>query len=405
MRIRGLVLDKETLARRNRSMAEAFHAPPIKHRIRRTLLRTLSTIPLPAVHASAKERFLLIRPDHLGDVLLTTPAIRTLRAAYANAEIHTLVGPWSADVVAAYPEVDTVLTLQFPGFSRTPNPSIGSPYRLAAATASQLRRVGYTAAVILRPDHWWGALVAHLANIPVRIGYDLPDTACFLTHAIPFYPEHAVIQNIRLIEVLTPQVRNETISLDFPIGKMDQAFIDGYLEEWNVHPTQAIFCIHPGSGTWVKQWTEEQWAQTADILSEQLNARAVLTGSAGEIPLIRRIGARMQQPVIMMAGDTRVNQLAALFKRAQVVLGPDSGPLHLAAAVKTPTVALFGPADPLEFAQWGPPARHIILTSEIGCRPCRVLDWEGDDPQNHPCIRNITLTRVLDAARRAAQSR
>jgi heptosyltransferase-2/heptosyltransferase-3 len=100
-----------------------------------------------------------------------------------------------------------------------------------------------------------------------------------------------------------------------------------------------------------------------------------------------------------------VNQLAALFKRARVVMGPDSGPLHLAAAVGTPTVALFGPADPVEFAQWGAPAKHIILTSDIGCRPCRVLDWNGDDPINHPCIRDITLARVLESARRVTSTR
>lgn len=105
-----------------------------------------------------------------------------------------------------------------------------------------------------------------------------------------------------------------------------------------------------------------------------------------------------------MVGDTRVGQLAALFSRARVVLGPDSGPLHLAAAVGAPTVALFGPADPVEFRPWGQSDKHYVLTSDIGCRPCRVLDWGDDDPANHPCVQDITLARVLDAARRAAKS-
>ena len=86
------------------------------------------------------------------------------------------------------------------------------------------------------------------------------------------------------------------------------------------------------------------------------------------------------------------------------MLGPDSGPLHLAAAVGTPTVALFGPADPVEFGTWGSPEKHIMLWSSIGCRPCRVLDWGGDAPENHPCVREIPVGTVLDAARRAFAS-
>jgi heptosyltransferase-2/heptosyltransferase-3 len=83
-----------------------------------------------------------------------------------------------------------------------------------------------------------------------------------------------------------------------------------------------------------------------------------------------------------------------------VVLGPDNGPLHLAAAVATPTVALFGPADPDEFRPWGPVERHAVLASSIACRPCRVLDWSGDDPANHPCMSDISVGAVLEAARR-----
>ena len=105
-----------------------------------------------------------------------------------------------------------------------------------------------------------------------------------------------------------------------------------------------------------------------------------------------------------MAGDTNIGSLAALFERCDVVLGPDSGPLHLAVAVDAPTVALFGPADPVEFGSWGSRERHQVLYSNIGCRPCRVLDWGSDDLQYHPCVREISVGSVLEAARRAINS-
>lgn len=398
-------MDREALVIRNRTMAEAFHSTPLKHQARRALLNAASYLPVPKARRSDPNRVLLIRPDHLGDVLLTSPAIRALKQANPQLELHALVGPWAADAIANFPEIDLVLTLPFPGFSRTPKTNLRSPYQLAVSTAARLRRLGYGSAVIMRPDHWWGALVARLAGIPVRIGYDLPDVKSYLTHTVEPQHEHAVIQNMRLFEKWLPAYDPKNLSSHFEVHDSDRAYINGYLSAWDIDSNAPIFCIHPGTGTAVKHWTEEGWAQVADILVEQLGARVVFTGGDSELALVQRITNHMKQPSIVMAGDTRVGQLAALFHRAKVVLGPDSGPLHLAAAVQTPTVTLFGPADPVEFAPWGPTDKHLILASNIGCRPCRVIDWSGDDPQNHPCVRDITVARVLDAARRVASTR
>lgn len=394
-------MNRETLVLRNRSVAEAFHRPAPKHRLRRGLLALAGRVPIPLLPTHNRNRILLIRPDHLGDVLLTTPAIYALREVNPYTEIHALVGPWSADAIAAYPEIDLVLTLAFPGFSREPKENWRSPYQLALQTAQHLRRIGYSSAIIMRPDHWWGALVARLAGIPERIGYQHPEVAPFLTQAVEPRQEHAVQQSLYLVEHWTGPVAPEKIVYRFPVDPVSEGYANGYLQEWGIEPGQPIICIHPGTGTWVKHWREDKWADVADTLAEQLDAAVVFTGGAHELRLTRRIAGQMRHPVCIMAGDTRISQLAAVFKRAKVVLGPDSGPLHLAAAVGTPTVPLFGPADPLEFGPWGPPQKHYVLASDIGCRPCRVLDWGADDPEFHPCVREITVARVLDAARRA----
>jgi lipopolysaccharide heptosyltransferase II len=385
-------------------MTEAFHRTPLKHHVRRLMLETVARMPFPVRKHGNPERILLIRPDHLGDMLLTTPAIHALRAARPKAEIHLLVGPWAAEVIASYPEVDMVVTLAFPGFSRAPKTGLRSPYQLAFTSARQISHIHYGSAVILRPDHWWGAMVAKLAGIPERIGYRMPQVTPFLTRALEHHNEHAVLQNLRLVEKWTGEIPPEQAVYRFPVESYDQVYVDGYLEEWGIGRDQPIICIHPGTGTWVKHWQEDKWAAVADTLASQLDARIVFTGGDHEVPLANRIAKHMGERACIMAGDTRVGQLAALFKRARVVLGPDSGPLHLAAAVGTPTVALYGPADPVEFGTWGNPQRHIILTSDIGCRPCRILDWGNDSPDYHPCVREITVARVLDAARRVVQA-
>ncbi len=383
-------------------MTEAMHHPPLRHVVRRWGLRAASWLPAEDSPPPERGRILLIRPDHLGDVLLASPAIRALRDIRPTAELHALVGPWSADVLEPCDALDRVLTLPFPGFSRAPNPNLRSPYQLAWKTAQQLRQIRYSAALILRPDHWWGALVAFLAGIPIRIGYALPDVERFLTQASPPQREHAVLQNVRLVErLVNAPIAPSSLSLRYSVTDEDRAWTRGYLQEAGLGDQETLIVIHPGAGALIKQWDPVRWATAADRLARQASARIVITGVESEIQLARAIERQMTEPSLVMAGDTRIGTLAAILERAALALGPDSGPLHLAAAVGTPTVALFGPADPDEFRPWGPPDRHLVLTSEIGCRPCRILDWDGDSLDFHPCVRDIPLDRVVEAAHRA----
>ncbi len=398
-----LMKDREALALRNKTLADALHQMPIRHRLRRVLLRALAGVYVPSSRtAQQTDRILLIRPDHLGDVLLCTPAIYALRAAYPNTEIHALVGPWAAGVLATYDVVDLVLTIPFPGFTRGQPTDWRSPYRYAVQTARRLRRIGYAEAVIFRADHWWGAWLARLTGIPRRVGYDHPDTSLFLTETVEHHHEHAVRQNLRLAEALTG-TEAEAI-YRFPVNSRDTAYVEGYLQEWGIGAGAFFFCIHPGAGTAVKAWEAEKWAKVADILTEQLGCLVVFTGTDNDLALVQEINRQMTQPGVIMAGDTTVAQMAALYQRAMVVLGPDSGPLHIAAAVGTPTVTLYGPADVVEFGPWGDARRHRALVTDIACRPCRVLDWSHDDLRYHPCVRDISVSQVLQAARLAVAS-
>lgn len=397
-------MDRDTLVARNIKMAEAFHRRSFKEKVRRAALYDLARVPIQMVTPPLRERILLVRPDHLGDVLLTTPAIRALREARPHAEIHALTGPWSASVLADYDAIDLILTLPFPGFSRSPKPNLQSPYEQLWRSSRQLRRIGYSSAVIFRPDHWWGAMLVKFAGIPHRVGYEIDEVGPFLTERHPQEGGHVVAQNLRLVSGWTGPLDPQSVRLTYPVQESDRQFIRGYLEEWGLTDNSRLVVIHPGAGTPIKRWESERWATVADALARELDATVVLTGGDHEMPLAREIATHMRTPACFVIGDTQVGQLAALYERALIVLGPDSGPLHLAVATLTPTVALFGPADPTEFGPWGPPERHRVLTSPIGCRPCRILDWSGDDPALHPCVREITVGHVLQAARQAVRA-
>jgi len=390
---------------RNKHIAAALHQPSLKHRIRDGILSVIAKAPIFLQNTNVK-RLLIIRPDHLGDVLLSTPAIQAIKRKRPDMSIHVLCGEWSADLLANYDEIDLVLTLRFPGFQRHASSAAGNPWLLAAKSAQMLRQIGYSSAIIMRRDHWWGAMLAFLAGIRERIGYNLPNVAPFLTTALQYQNQHAVKQNLRLAEPwIGAAASDEPIKLVYPLEADDRSYIDKYLAEWRINPNQPIICIHPGSGADIKLWQAEKWAKAADMLAAQFSAAIILTGSSSEAALISDIAAKMKESAYIIAGSTNIGQLAALYQRSLLVLGPDSGPMHLAAAVDTPTVTLFGPADPAEFAPWGSPRRHAILTSHIGCRPCRILDWRDDNPQYHPCVKEIAVSQILSAARRVLQAR
>ena len=347
----------------------------------------------------------LIRPDHLGDLLFTTPAIRLLREAFPQARITYLVGPWSRAVIENNPHVDEIALCPFPGFTRQKKQSVSEPYVILLRYARQLRQQGFDLAIILRFDHWWGALLAYLAGIPNRVGYDIAEVRPFLTDVVPYSSgRHEVEQNLALVEGVSGfGFRVSGCPLEFYSTAEDVVFAKGYLAGHGVEDGDLLVGIHPGAGAQVKLWRNEAWAQVADALAQRYEAKVILTGSAEETLLCRAIADEMTTKPIVAAGETSLGGLAAIMARCRLVIGVDSGPLHLAVALSAPTVHLFGPVDSRAFGPWGDPANHIVVTSDnsrMDCIPCNRLDYAPAELHQHPCVRNITVEQVLEAVER-----
>lgn len=343
---------------------------------------------------------LFIRPDHLGDLLFATPALRMARQELPDATLSLLVGPWSRAVVARNPDLDEVLTCRFPGFERQPKKNLLAPYRLLFETAQSLRG-RFDAAVVLRFDHWWGAWLAAAAGIPLRIGYDQPETRPFLTHALPYSTDrHEVEQNAALVAALCRCDAGRPGPLRFPVTAAARAWATDWLAARGVAPGRPLIAIHAGAGAAVKQWPPDAWAETARGLMRLFDAQILLTGSAAERPLAQAIMARLAAPALDATGQTDLEQLAALMERCAAVLGSDSGPLHLAVAVGAPTVHLYGPVSAVKFGPWGDPTRHIVLKSNWACAPCNRLDWPAAALARHACMSAISVEDVLHATRR-----
>jgi ADP-heptose:LPS heptosyltransferase len=349
--------------------------------------------------AATPRSVLLIRPDHLGDVLFLTPALRNLREALPAVHITALLGPWSAHVLRDNPDVDEIHTCRFPGFERRPKSGPLAPYRYLLETARDLRGAGYDTAVVLRCDHWWGAWLAAVGGIACRLGYGWPETRPFLTQALPYEPgRHEVEQNSRLLAALAPGAQWRPGPLRFVVADADRAWAATWLAAHGADLARPLVAIHPGAGAVVKQWEPPAWAAVGEALVSRRGAQVLLTGSAGESALTGAVAAGLTGGALDAAGETSLGQLAALQERCSLVLGSDCGPLHLAVAVGAPTVQLFGPVSAITFGPWGDPQLHVVLTSRWTCVPCNRLDWPANVLREHRCMAAVEVGEVIEAA-------
>jgi lipopolysaccharide heptosyltransferase II len=375
----------------------------MRARLRTLMLRAIARASAPVVARSPSDRpptahrVLLIRPDHIGDVLFATPAIRALRSSLPDAYIGCMVGPWAREIVQDNPHLDEVLTCPFPGFTRRPKKHLLHPYLVLWSYARTLRTQRYDLALILRFDHWWGAVLALWAGVSERIGYGVQETAPFLTQALPYASgRHEVEQNLSLVEAVTGHRVVDPGPLEFKPSSEAVHSASRLLAR--KEPRQGYLGLHPGSGAPVKLWRPEGFAQVADDLAHSHDLQVVITGSAGERPLVESIVERMETDPLVIVGQTSLAELAALMGRCKLVIGVDSGPLHLAVSQGIPTVHLFGPVDHRAFGPWGDPSQHLVVLSGKSCIPCNRLDYAPQELEEHDCVRSITAESVLKAA-------
>ncbi len=371
--------------------------------LRRIVLRGVARISAAFVNQASspptakQRRILLIRPDHVGDVLFTTPALRALRATVPDAYIAYLVGPWSREIVQGNPHLDELIVCPFPGFTRRPKEHFLEPYVVLWKYAHALRARKFDVAVVLRFDHWWGTMLACWAGIPVRVGYAFPETTHFLTEALPYARgRHEVEQNMRLVASVAGRDMGDAGPLDFTPRPQDARSALDLLKDSGFEGR--YLCLHPGAGAPVKLWRPEAFARAADAIAEKYDLQVVITGSSAEKGLTQGIADLMGRAPLVLAGQTNLGELAAIMGRSELVIGVDSGPLHLAVSQGVPTVHLYGPVDHRTFGPWGDSHKHRVVVSDRSCIPCDRLDYAPHELLDHPCVRAIAVEQVLRAA-------
>jgi ADP-heptose:LPS heptosyltransferase len=341
-------------------------------------------------------RILLIRPDHLGDVLLTLPAVAALRRAVPGAHLTYALSPAVAAVAQHCPDLDATLSLAFPALdSGEPETAAWCERALAELAPS------FDVALVLRPDDpWSGAFVAG-AGIPLRLGFAMPRTRPYLTDALPVPgARHVVTHGFDLADAALGRLGvaarvERLVEPCLATGPAEEEEATRVLDE--VGADRRPIVVHPGSGWPLKNWPTRRWRRLTAEIARRFRTRPIVAGGAGERLLVDEVVAD-GTPGIGLAGRLSLGALAAVHRRARVVVGTDSGALHLAAAMGAPVVGLFGPAHPVMFAPLCRPGRGRIVRVALPCSPCGTLERPPCGAAIEPdCIAAIGVEAVLRA--------
>ncbi len=341
----------------------------------------------------------VIQTAFLGDMILTTPLLTRLAAA---GPVHVVATPANAGILANHPAVASVIVFDKRGADR----GLRGLQRVAAA----LRATGATC-VYLAQGSVRSAAIARLARIAERVGFDNSPGRVFCTRRVHF--DASLHHAQRLWQLASPPGEPQTIPAVRPSlfpSPADVAQVDALLAEHGVQADQPLIALAPGSVWATKRWPSFDALAAGIAEDPQLqHHRVVVLGAANDAPLAVAIRDVVQQhggaPVVDATGRLSLLASAALIARARVLVTNDSAPLHLASAMNTPTIALFGPTIP-GFG-FGPLAtRQVMLEQEgLACRPCHAHGPQQCPLTHWRCMRDLAAARVLAQVQGLASDR
>jgi heptosyltransferase-2 len=366
---------------------------------------------------SRVKRALVVRPDGIGDVVMTTPFLRELRRNLPHAWIVLAVGPPAYNLVKPCPYVDEVLVY---------NPNVRGRlrrlrrhWRAFCFARKHLWRRHFDLAIVPRwdTDNYSAAFVAYFSGAPWRVGYSEnvterkkltnTDYDCLFTHTINSNAlEHEVQHNLHVIRFLGGRVEQDRPELW--LRRNEEVYAEAILADCGVKPGALVIAVGPSpGGSRLKAWPVENFIEVVRWLTRDMGAHVLLTGAAEECDIGAEIEQAVGSGVVNTMGRTTLRQAAALMRRCALYIGNDTGATHMAAAIGTPTVALFGPSCPHRFAPFG--EAHTVVWSNPACGPCLAhghADSCLECPSARPrCMLDISVDRVKQIIRRSLETR
>jgi len=329
---------------------------------------------------SSLSKVLVRATNWLGDAVMSLPAIRAIRQVLPHAHIAIAARPWVADLYARETSVDRIIPYTGP----------------RRAFAARLRAERFDGAILLQ-NAFDAALIAWLARIPERIGYNRDARGLLLTRAIPVpepgdIPRHERFYYLELLRragLIERFPATDAIRLE----GIDAARESGVRHLAALGMAAPVIGISPGAAYGnAKRWLPDRFAEVARALQP---AAVLVFGSASERPLCEEVAAHLSRrgiPVRNLAGETTLREFIDLAAACRLFLTNDSGAMHVGSALAVPTVAIFGATDDATTGPTGPLAR--VVREHAECSPCLLRDC----PIDHRCMTRVTADRVAAVA-------
>ena len=343
---------------------------------------------------------LIVRTDRIGDVILTTPAIKVLREAYPQASISILVSPLTYDLVNGNPYLNEALIDDRLKTHRGP---LGF-WRLV----NSLRRRKFDAAIIFHTKKRTN-LLCFLAGIPYRTGYRNEKFGFLLNHPLedtrPFGKKHETEYCLDVLKSLDISDAQFLKAPEFyvPVKEEARDWLKSFLVKNNIGDQDVLVAIHPAASDPAKQWSSKGFAELMDYLIERYHAKIVLIGTASVKSTVRDILAFVKNAstsglIFDLSGMTSVSQSVSLLKRANLLVSNDSGPVHIAAALGTPVVSIFTRNQPgINPERWRPLSQKSRVVSVPEDKKMSFKKAQPLDPQYSQLIPAQEVFEAVDS--------
>ncbi len=326
--------------------------------------------------AGQVQKILIIKLRAIGDVLLSTVVINNLRSAFPGAEIDFLTEQMSADVVVGNPALHSVIV-----FDAKREGGLG--------LISRVRKKKYDLVIDLFGNPR-SAIVTLLSGAGIRVGYRFKwRQYCYNRIVEPRGGEvHNTEFNLDALRALNIPVTSGSVA--FPVdstatSKADEFFLNEHLEN------AFVVGLNIGGGWYTKRWNIEHFAEFGDKIAREFHAKILVIWGPGEYERALKLQQSMKSPSILIP-DTTLKELAAILKKCSVVVTNDSGPMHIAAAMQTPVLAIFGPTNPELQGPVGT-VSEIVQCPQLVCLGCNLTTC----PIGNPCMEELSPSIVFDA--------
>jgi heptosyltransferase I len=344
-------------------------------------------------------QFLILRLSAVGDVVRTLPAVRVLKENFPSSHVTWVVEEPSVDLLESQPEIDEVILFPRRRWVRGIRSVKGIWITLQEMGnfISSLRKRKFDAALdfhgILK-----SGILSYLSGAPRRIGYDRKASreGNFLFSNVKVsLPSKRLSRSERNFNLLTGigLEANGFFCYTLHIPREDRDYVDSFLKEAPCVLTKPLIAMHPGTSpkTAYKRWMPERYAQLADRLVRELGATVIFTWGPEELKWVEGIRKDMEEPSILAPRTETLTQLGEIFRRCDLYVGADTGPMHVASSVGLPVAVIYGPTDPVVNEPLG---RHVKIRKEVGCNPCRNRNCK-----DLRCLEAVRVEDVIKGAK------